>query len=285
MPQPTLWNSQYTLRPIVHLNESGDYLRPTGYRVRLRRLHRTVLEYVERGTWLVECPHGRPLLATAGRFFVVPTDCPHQLTQIGPDSPTHWWMLSLLDPQGIDILQRSPSPWLMSLADSRWLARTLTHLRRPPAADIVDHLHRQAIQLSILERILAACPHPPAPRPQTDPRIESVLQYIHTHLSQRLSRRTLADLADLSPTRFHYVFLQNAGAAPTQYVITQRIQRARELLGTTAQSVKSIAAACGFADPARFSRLFHTKVGLTPLAYRRQFQATPDHPPARRANP
>ena len=120
---------------------------------------------------------------------------------------------------------------------------------------------------------MQSCPQPPSPRPEADLRIESVLQYIGAHLHERLSRSRLADLAHLSPTRFHYVFAQAAGAAPTQYIIAQRLQRAREMLVGTPQSIKSIARACGFAEPARFSRVFHDKVGMSPMAYRQQFPA------------
>ncbi len=98
-----------------------------------------------------------------------------------------------------------------------------------------------------------------------------MLRYIREHLHERLSRGRLARLADLSPTRFHYVFTAAAGLAPTQYIIAQRMQRAREMLVGTGDSVKAISRSCGFADPARFSRCFHEKVGMTPGAYRRQF--------------
>jgi AraC-like DNA-binding protein len=271
MSSPQIWDRQYPLRAVVHLHESGKAPRPTGYHVAPRRIHRTVLEYVDRGTWLVRHPYGKPLRATAGRFFVVPTDCPHELTQIGPASQSYWWMLSLLDPQGRDLLQPLHSPWLVSAAASRQLRQMLRRLRSAPSPDIAQHLDQQSLDMSVLSLLMRTSPHGLPPRPQTESRIEAVLAHIQQHLAGRLSRSALAEVAGLSPTRFHYVFAEATGVSPTQYVITQRMHRARELLVGTSESVKAIARDCGFADPARFSRFFHKKVGISPLAYRGQF--------------
>ncbi|MBA3846251.1 MAG: helix-turn-helix transcriptional regulator [Planctomycetes bacterium] len=99
-------------------------------------------------------------------------------------------------------------------------------------------------------------------------RLAPILAYIDAHLAQPLSRAGLARLAGLSPSRFHAVFHAATGAAPLDYILRQRIQRAQRLLLTSARDIQDIAAAVGFADPFHFSRLFRRRCGQSPTAYR-----------------
>jgi transcriptional regulator GlxA family with amidase domain len=82
----------------------------------------------------------------------------------------------------------------------------------------------------------------------------------------------LADLAQLSPTRFHYVFASAMGIAPMQHVIDRRLSAARELLAGTSWSVKEIARLVGYDDALQFSALFRRHIGESPANYRKHFQ-------------
>jgi transcriptional regulator GlxA family with amidase domain len=48
------------------------------------------------------------------------------------------------------------------------------------------------------------------------------------------------------------------------------LDRAKQLLAETDLTVSEIAAKCGFGELKRLSEAFRAKIGLTPLAYRRQ---------------
>ncbi len=50
------------------------------------------------------------------------------------------------------------------------------------------------------------------------------------------------------------------------------LERARELLATTALSMTEVAEQAGFTDQQQLSRVFRQETGLTPTAYRRQFR-------------
>lgn len=53
-----------------------------------------------------------------------------------------------------------------------------------------------------------------------------------------------------------------------QSVISQRIQRARELLVTARHSVKEISYRVGFLHVTHFCRTFRARVGMSPNEYR-----------------
>jgi AraC family transcriptional regulator len=60
------------------------------------------------------------------------------------------------------------------------------------------------------------------------------------------------------------------GMTPHQYVIQQRIERARILLRDPSLSISEISLACGFTNQSHFTRLFRKHTGVTPKTYREQ---------------
>jgi transcriptional regulator GlxA family with amidase domain len=87
---------------------------------------------------------------------------------------------------------------------------------------------------------------------------------------------TLADLADhanMSLRTFTRRFREETGMSPGQWLIRQRVSRARELLEATDLAVDQVATRVGFATAASLRQHLHAAVGVAPLAYRRTFQA------------
>jgi transcriptional regulator GlxA family with amidase domain len=87
---------------------------------------------------------------------------------------------------------------------------------------------------------------------------------------------TLADLAgyaSMSVRTFARRFRDETGLAPGQWLIQQRVNRARQLLESTDLSVDQVASEVGFATAASLRQHLHAAIGVAPLAYRRTFQA------------
>ena len=87
--------------------------------------------------------------------------------------------------------------------------------------------------------------------------------------------RRLAAAEGMSYERFRKRFKAATGLAPKQYHLAAKINRARQRLMTPKLSVKEIAAELGFSDALYFSRLFRTKLGLSPQQYRDRHIVTP----------
>jgi AraC family transcriptional regulator len=68
--------------------------------------------------------------------------------------------------------------------------------------------------------------------------------------------------------RFARMFKACTGVAPHHYVLGRRLQRARELLRSTALPVGDIAVRCGFAHPSHFTSTFHRAFAMTPSRFR-----------------
>jgi len=102
----------------------------------------------------------------------------------------------------------------------------------------------------------------------TNKRLKLVLDLIESDLSEDLSLKVLASAAGLSEYHFFCFFKQSTGLTPHQYVISQRIERAKELLQQTQMTVTEIAYLLGFSTPAHFTHHFRRKTGITPREMR-----------------
>jgi AraC family transcriptional regulator len=116
-----------------------------------------------------------------------------------------------------------------------------------------------------------------APRPligQTDgtlprARHRAVVEYIMENLAGSLTLEEMAGAAHLSPYHFARQFKATTGLPPHQYVITRRIERAKELLMADDEaSLAQVAINVGFADQSHFARHFKRVVGVTPRQFR-----------------
>jgi AraC-like DNA-binding protein len=94
-------------------------------------------------------------------------------------------------------------------------------------------------------------------------RIRSALDLIHANVDRPLKLDEIARSAFMSPSYFSHVFREEAGAAPKQYAIKARIDRAKHLLATTELTAQEVAAELGFSSPYYFYRLFRKKTGQT----------------------
>ena len=97
-----------------------------------------------------------------------------------------------------------------------------------------------------------------------------VLAYIHECLTEDLTLDELAAVVHLSPYHFARLFKQSLGVPPHEYVIRQRVEKAKGLLRSGRLTVGEVAQAVGFSDHSKLARHFKRLTGLTPLRFRSQ---------------
>jgi AraC family transcriptional regulator len=95
-----------------------------------------------------------------------------------------------------------------------------------------------------------------------------VLDYINDHLNQDIKLADLAALLDMSQFHFSHLFKQAMGTSPYQYLLQQRIERAKQLLKQSDRSIVEIALECGFNSHSHLSKTFRQSTSMTPKAYR-----------------
>lgn len=98
--------------------------------------------------------------------------------------------------------------------------------------------------------------------------LKTVVEYIDSHLSQPLTLAELAAVASLSEYHFARMFRQSMKMAPHQYVMHQRMEKAKALVQFTQQPLTDIAMVCGFSSASHFSNRFKATTGRTPSQLR-----------------
>ena len=108
-------------------------------------------------------------------------------------------------------------------------------------------------------------------------RLKRVLDYIATCLDENISLAQLAAIAGMSPHYFSELFKRSTGHAPHNYVLMQRIERAKQQLRDPKRSIISAGLDSGFQNPSHFARMFRKLAGTTPSKYRAEHMpgATP----------
>jgi AraC family transcriptional regulator len=98
--------------------------------------------------------------------------------------------------------------------------------------------------------------------------LRAATDYIESHLEQDLSLVNLAAAPAMSPFRFARAFKKATGQSPRQYVITRRIERAKELLRARRRGIADVAQLVGFSTQSHFTAVFHRHCGITPKRFR-----------------
>ena len=97
-------------------------------------------------------------------------------------------------------------------------------------------------------------------------RLRPAIQYIENHLDEEISVAGLASLCGYNSSYFSTVFRNTCGLSPRNYINSQKISKAKDLLLTTDYSITQISGLLGL-QLHTFSRMFKNTVGISPLQY------------------
>lgn len=110
--------------------------------------------------------------------------------------------------------------------------------------------------------------------------LAGVWSWVLGRLDEPVTVAAMARQAHMSTRTLARHFHAATGLGPLQWLLSQRIRRAQELLETTDDGLDRIAARTGMGTATTLRRHFQRALGVSPGAYRRTFQATPDPAPA-----
>lgn len=94
-------------------------------------------------------------------------------------------------------------------------------------------------------------------------------KYIDLHTEKNISVSELAKLIYRSESQTIRIFKQSFGKTPYEYLLENKLLRAKNIIQNTNVPVKEVAYRLGFADEHYFSSVFKRKTGSTPTEYRK----------------
>lgn len=96
-----------------------------------------------------------------------------------------------------------------------------------------------------------------------------LIDYIQAHLAENLSLSAIANELGMSQYYFCHLFKQGTGLSPHQYLIRQRVKRAKYLLKQPERTITDVAQECGFANQSHFAKCFRQYTGMNPNQLRK----------------
>jgi len=104
---------------------------------------------------------------------------------------------------------------------------------------------------------------------------QRISDYVADTLDRRITLAELAAIADFSVHQLLIAFRHSFGTTPAQYVLAQRLRRARWLLLNSGQDIATIALATGFASHSHLSAAFKRQAGISPRQFREGLRTLP----------
>lgn len=99
-----------------------------------------------------------------------------------------------------------------------------------------------------------------------------IIDYIKSNLNEKINAETLSSKACMSKATFYRLFKRELGMSPNDFILTEKIARAKHLLSDPAAKVSAISYELGFSDANYFIRAFKKIAGVTPGCYHLQLQ-------------
>ncbi|MBC8006133.1 MAG: AraC family transcriptional regulator [Verrucomicrobia bacterium] len=101
-------------------------------------------------------------------------------------------------------------------------------------------------------------------------RINTVIQYIDSHLGENLAMETLAGIGFYSPFHFHRIMRAYLNEPLGSYITRLRLEYGAQLLRHSEEPVVGIAERVGYDNLSSFSKAFKKRFEIAPVEYRQR---------------
>jgi AraC family transcriptional regulator, transcriptional activator FtrA len=223
---------------------------------RLRQAH-------ERGARIAAICSGGFLLAATGLLN-------------GKSATTHWKYVAELSSRYPEIrieanaLYVDEGPLMTSAGSAAGLDMMLHMVRRDHGAKVANSVaqrlvispHREGGQAQFIPTVINA----------SDARgLSKLMAWLRAHLAQPHDLASMARRAHLTPRTLQRRFRETTAMTPIEWLYTERVRLAKELLETSSMPLGAIVMATGFGSEESLRKHFRRLVQTSPSAYRRQF--------------
>jgi AraC family transcriptional regulator len=99
-------------------------------------------------------------------------------------------------------------------------------------------------------------------------RLRRIKELVHAKIEDDLGLDEMAESVGLSTAHFARMFRKSTGETPHQFVLRQRLARAKAMLRAPDARVLDVAVACGFKTQQHFAQVFRDAWGVSPTEYR-----------------
>lgn len=99
--------------------------------------------------------------------------------------------------------------------------------------------------------------------------VQKVVEYIVQHYGETITREQLGTIACLNSTYLARIFKTETGKSMGNYILDEKIKKAKQLLEVSEMTISEVAQAVGYDNFSYFSKLFKNRTGMSPKEYRK----------------
>lgn len=158
-------------------------------------------------------------------------------------------------------------PLLELAPDSAPVAQAALACERCLRGQVTSPFESSALAYAIAMELLQWAHESPAPGDHAG-QLQRAMYYCRQRIADDIGVEDMARAAGYSRYHFTRLFTQAHGISPSDWLVDLRVTTAAKLLRDAGATVKEVAAACGFADPAYFCKVFRKAIGVSPGAFR-----------------
>ncbi len=114
--------------------------------------------------------------------------------------------------------------------------------------------------------------------------VEAAKHFMSSHLTQEIRMEDVAFAAGISLYHLSRLFKEKTGQTMREYLTSERMDMARQLLASSEYSIPQIASLLRFCDQSHFTLVFHRETGKTPGQYRKENRISAVHLMGRRSS-
>lgn len=100
--------------------------------------------------------------------------------------------------------------------------------------------------------------------------VSQTIRYLQENHRQNVTLQAAADAVHLNPAYLSHIFSKETGITFSEYLLSCRINSAKELLARTGNKIREVGEQSGFSDYRNFCKTFKRVTGVTPQNYRKQ---------------
>lgn len=133
-----------------------------------------------------------------------------------------------------------------------------------------DNFRRRELSVLLERLLISLARRVGGARPTSG--LYNAISYIMTHYEHKITISDLANVENISVSRFCAVFKEQMGTSAVEFITKTRISAACDLLLSTDYSIGEIATMVGFSDANYFSKSFTKRLGIAPSEYRKSLK-------------